>query len=148
MCWHGDKLSEPFLLEEVAQLIVFGRTDVEVSHNQGVLVRVDALPQMVGHLGEGLILGPVYGYDGHLRRLNHDQLKVWLRKDAATASHPVLDIGGNTSTAAWAREVSAVALQLVLLLLLLRRFQPAFQHKEDVALHQHRISSDVLHVLA
>ena len=126
MCWHGDKLSEPFLLEEVAQLIVFGRTDVEVSHNQGVLVRVDALPQMVGHLGEGLILGPVYGYDGHLRRLNHDQLKVWLRKDAATASHAVFDIGDNSSTSARACKMRAIALQLVLFFFLLRGFQPGF----------------------
>ena len=148
MCWHGDKLSEPFLLEEVAQLIILSSTDVKVSHDQGVLVRVDALPQMVDHLGEGLFLGPVYGYDGHLCRINHHQLKVWLRKDAATASHAVLDIGNNSSTAARAREMRAIALQLVLFFLLLRGFQPGFQHKKDVTLHQHRISSDVLHVLA
>ena len=148
MCWQGDKLAEPCLLEEGGQLIVLGCADVKVSHNQGVLVGVDALAQMVDHLGEGLILGPVYGYDGQLRRVNHHQLEVWLCKDAATASHPVLYIGDHSSTAARAREMSAIALQLVLFLLLLRGFQPGFKHKKDVALHQGRICLDVLHMLA
>ena len=148
MCGQGDKLTEPFLLEVVAHDVVLGGADVEVSNDQGVLARVDALPQMVDHLGKRFIIGPVYGYDGQLRRFNHHQLEVWLHKDAATASDPVLDIRGNSFSTALARKMSAITLQLVLLLLLLRGFQPGLQHKKDVALHQYGIVSDVLHVLA
>ena len=44
MCRQGYKLTEPFLLEEVAQFIFLGGTDIDVSHNQGVFSRVDELP--------------------------------------------------------------------------------------------------------
>lgn len=55
MCGQADKLTEPFLLEVVAQVIGLGCTDVHVPHDQGVFLRVDKLPQMLGQLGEGLI---------------------------------------------------------------------------------------------
>ena len=62
MCRQGYKLTEPFLLEEVAQVIFLGGTDIDVSHNQGVLLGVDELPQMPGQLGEGLISRSVCAY--------------------------------------------------------------------------------------
>ena len=111
MCGQRDKLTEPLLLEVVAHDVVLGGADVEVSNDQGVLARVDALPQMVDHLGKRFIIGPVYGYDGQLRRFNHHQLEVWLHKDAATASDPVLDIRGNSFSTALARKMSAITLE-------------------------------------
>ena len=47
MCRQGYKLTEPFLLEELAQVIFLGGTDIDISHNQGVLLGVDELPQML-----------------------------------------------------------------------------------------------------
>jgi len=149
--WQSDELMESFLLEVVAKVVGLGGAYVDVSHDQGVFLWVDKLPQMLGQSEEGLVLGPVDADDIHVRHVNLHQLKVRLLKYADTAdsaSHPFLDEGCKSFTTALAREVSVIALQLILLLLLFTFFQPGLLHEEDVTLHQHRIRSDVLHMLA
>ena len=148
MCRQGYKLTEPFLLEEVAQVIFLGGTDIDVSHNQGVLLGVDELPQMPGQLGEGLISRSVCAYYVQLLHADLGQLKVGLPILSDHASHPLFNVGDNSFSAATACKMSSITLQLVPLLLLFLPFQPGLLNKKDVALHQHRICSDVLNMFA
>ena len=147
--WQSDELMESFLLEVVAKVVGLGGAYVDVSHDQGVFLWVDKLPQMLGQSEEGLVLGPVDADDIHVRHVNLHQLKVLLPKYAYFAdSHPFLDEGCKSFTTALARKVSSISIQLILLLLLFTFVQPGLLQEEDVTLHQHGIGSDVLHVLA
>ena len=139
---------ESFLLEVVAKVVVLCGTDVDVSHYQGVLPRVYELPQMLSQLGEGLSRRPVYANDVDFLHVKLDYLKVGLPKFGDYASHLLFDVGRKPFTAALTHEMSSISLHLILLLFLITFFQPGFLDKEDVALHQYGIGSDVLHVLA
>ena len=136
VCGQGDKLTEFFPLEEVAQVIFLGGTDVDISHNQGVLIGVDVILQMLGQSGEGLVLGPVDGDDVYFLQVNLGHLKVGLLKVSdALCFDPFLEIGGNSFATARAHKVSFVSLQLIFVLLLLTGVQPCLLDKEDMTLH-------------
>ena len=140
VCGQGDKLTEFFPLEEVAQVIFLGGADVNVSNNQGVLFGVNVILQLLGQSGEGLVLGPVDGDDVYFLQVNLGHLKVGLLKVSdALGFDPSLDIGDNTFATAWAHKVSFISLQLIPVLLLFTGFQPCLLDKEDITLHQHRI---------
>ena len=143
-----DKLAESFFLQEVAKFVVLGGAHVDVSHYQGILLRVDELPQMLSQLGEGLSCRPVYANDVDFLHVKLDNLKVWLPKFGDYASHLLFDVGRKPFTMALTREMSTIALQLILLLFLFIFFEPGLCDEQDVALHQHRICPDVLHMLA
>ena len=139
---------ESFLLEVVAKVVVLCGTDVDVSHYQGVLPRVYDLQQMLSQLGEGLSRRSVNANDVDFLHVKLDYLQVCLPELGNHASHPFFDEGRKSFTAALTHEMSSISLHLILLLFLITFFQPGFLDKEDVALHQYGIGSDVLHVLA
>ena len=141
-------MAESFFLQEVPKFVVLGGAHVDVSHYQGILLRVDELPQMLSQFGEGLSCRPVYANDVDFLHVKLDYLKVGLPKFGDYASHLLFDVGRKPFTAALTHKMSSISLHLILLLLLFTFFQPGLENEEDVTLQQYGIRSDVLHVLA
>ena len=123
---QGNKLVEPCPPKVVAQGILFLLwTEVDVAHNQRVLLRVNEVFQEVGCTGEGLVLGSVDGDDVQLSHDNFAQLHVG-RSQVVDSLYlqPFSDIHCQPFSMTLTEKVTLISLQLKATFSFFNSFQP------------------------
>ena len=148
--WQGDKLREAFPSEVIAHLFDLVGAKVDVAYHQCVLFRVDEILEMAGCSIQRFFLRPVDGNYVHFSHFYLDHLNVGLSQlaDADHSFQLTLHKHSQSFSSRHTLKVTCEPFNLVANINLFSFLQPRLLEAQDVALKQHRVASDVLHVLA